>query len=321
MNWFEGCCGQPIGHPAVLCLNSCSQCEYIRWWIVGTWNWTRWRITELFKNNMRNHKIRSFSIIIFFTVGNLKWWLKGGSSPVSWAGSVFMDEQTKRGEEPLRVAVFPWLAMGHLIPFLRLSESLSRRGHRVSFLSTPRNLQRLPRGRYIIDLVSLPLPPVPNLPSGSESAMDVPYPMQQLLKIAFDSLEPQLRAFLVGPSRPDWIIFDYASHWLPAAAAEAGVSSTFLGLFTAAALSFLGPPEALIDSSRFRYAVTNIGNLCSVDQRHYLLISYILMFLSYKWTGDKVDVGGLHHGPHLGTLNVRVEYSISAARACKVHGT
>lgn len=175
---------------------------------------------------------------------------------------LFMEEQKKgRDGPPLRIAVFPWLAMGHLIPFLRLSESLSRRGHRVSFLSTPRNLQRLPRGRSRdpIDFVSLPLPPVPNLSGGSESSMDVPYPKQQLLKIAFDSLEPQLRDFLQGPSRPDWIIFDYASHWLPVAAEEAGVASTFLALFTAAALSFYGPPEALTDS--FRYAVMSDSSI------------------------------------------------------------
>ncbi|PKI73103.1 hypothetical protein CRG98_006511 [Punica granatum] len=143
--------------------------------------------------------------------------------------------------------------MGHLIPFLRLSESLARRGHRVSFLSTPRNLQRLHETRpraLNIDFVPLPFPPVLDLPTGSESAMDVPYPKQQLLKIALDSLEPQVRAFLEGPARPDWIIFDYASHWLPAAATGAGVASAYLGLFTAATLSFIGPPEARMDGPR-----------------------------------------------------------------------
>lgn len=43
----------------------------------------------------------------------------------------------------LDVVMFPWLAFGHMIPFLQLSKRLAARGHAVTFLSTPRNLARL----------------------------------------------------------------------------------------------------------------------------------------------------------------------------------
>nr|TKV92402.1 hypothetical protein SEVIR_9G161240v2 [Setaria viridis] len=45
---------------------------------------------------------------------------------------------------PLRIVIFPWLAFGHLLPYLELAELLASRDHRVSFISTPGNIARLP---------------------------------------------------------------------------------------------------------------------------------------------------------------------------------
>ncbi|XP_062074528.1 UDP-glycosyltransferase 91C1 [Humulus lupulus] len=152
--------------------------------------------------------------------------------------------------ENLQVVVFPWLAMGHLIPFFHLSKCLAQKGHKVWFVSTPRNLTKIPKVpphlSSLLNLVSLPLPQIPNLPLNAESAADVPFRTQSLLKQAFDSLEPALAAFLQS-SKPDWIIYDFASHWIHRRAAELGVSRAFLALFNAAWLSFIGPPSCLID--------------------------------------------------------------------------
>lgn len=154
-------------------------------------------------------------------------------------------------DDVLHVVVFPWLAMGHLIPFLHLSKLLAQKGHKVSFLSTPRNILKLPKIPShlcsLINLVPLPFPHVPDhLPPHAESSTDVPYSMQQLLKRAFDSLELPLLSFLRS-SKPDWVVYDYASHWLPRLAAELGVSRAFFSLFNAANLAFIGPPSVLID--------------------------------------------------------------------------
>lgn len=150
----------------------------------------------------------------------------------------------------LQVVMFPWLATGHLIPFLQLSKLLAEKGHKIYFVSTPRNLNRLPKipkqlSSEII-LVSLPFPHVPNLPSRAESSTDVPYTKQQLLKKGFDLLEPPLTTFLES-SKPDWILYDYASHWLPFVAARLGISCAFFSLFTAACLSYIGPPSDLMN--------------------------------------------------------------------------
>ncbi|GFP88835.1 UDP-glycosyltransferase 91c1 [Phtheirospermum japonicum] len=150
----------------------------------------------------------------------------------------------------LHIVMLPWLAIGHLRPFFRLSECLAQKGHRISFISTPRNLQRsikVPQHlSHLINLVAFPLPEVENLPPHAESSMDVSFAKQQLLKVALDSLEPSIRDFLENAEpKPDWIVYDYASHWLPKLAEETGISRAFFSLFTAAFMAFLGPPDVL----------------------------------------------------------------------------
>ncbi|KAJ0660082.1 putative soyasaponin III rhamnosyltransferase [Helianthus annuus] len=51
---------------------------------------------------------------------------------------------TEDDHKQLHVAMLPWLAFGHIIPFLELSKFIAQKGHKVSFLSTTRNIQRLP---------------------------------------------------------------------------------------------------------------------------------------------------------------------------------
>ncbi|XP_052149124.1 UDP-glycosyltransferase 91B1-like [Oryza glaberrima] len=153
-------------------------------------------------------------------------------------------------QSPLHVVIFPWLAFGHLLPCLDLAERLAARGHRVSFVSTPRNLARLPPVRpelaELVDLVALPLPRVDGLPDGAEATSDVPFDKFELHRKAFDGLAAPFSAFLdtacAGGRRPDWVLADLMHHWVALASQERGVPCAMILPCSAAVVASSAPP-------------------------------------------------------------------------------
>ncbi|KAF8681914.1 hypothetical protein HU200_045365 [Digitaria exilis] len=144
-------------------------------------------------------------------------------------------------DSTMHIVIFPWLAFGHLLPCLELAERLAARGHRVSFVSTPRNLARLPPVRTpalarLVDLVALPLPQLDGLPDGAEATSDVPYDKFELHRNAFDALAAPFASFLdaacdgssSNSRRPDWVVADFIHHWVADAAEERNVPCAML---------------------------------------------------------------------------------------------
>ncbi|XP_010277529.1 PREDICTED: putative UDP-rhamnose:rhamnosyltransferase 1 [Nelumbo nucifera] len=152
-------------------------------------------------------------------------------------------------KDNLHIVMFPWLAFGHMLPFLELSKCLAQRGHRISFVTSPRNIQRLPQIppslSHLINLVNLPLPPVDNLPENTEATIDLPYDKIQYLKKAFDGLEEPLTRFLEASS-PDWVIYDFAPHWLPPITNKLGLLGACFNIFNAAAQVFIVSPSSMM---------------------------------------------------------------------------
>ncbi|KAL6856095.1 hypothetical protein ACP4OV_018897 [Aristida adscensionis] len=153
----------------------------------------------------------------------------------------------------LRLVICPWLGFGHLLPYLELAERLATRGHRVAFVSTPRNLARLPPPRPTaaptLDLVALPLPRVDGLPDGAESTNGLAPDKVELLWKAFDGLGEPFADFLAAAcaddaTRPDWIIVDSFHHWAAAAAIDHKVPCAVL-LPSAAVLAAHERPETM----------------------------------------------------------------------------
>ncbi|CAN6180278.1 unnamed protein product [Urochloa humidicola] len=170
------------------------------------------------------------------------------------------DKQQQQQEAPaLHLVVFPWLAFGHLIPFLELSKRLAARGHSVTFVSTPRNIARLPpvpaaglSGGHV-RMVALPLPAVDGLPEGAESTTDLPPEKVELLKAAFDGLAAPFAEFLAAACagggeeeawpfarRPDWIVLDFAHYWLCPIADLHQIPCAMFLIFTATAMAYMG---------------------------------------------------------------------------------
>ncbi|GLJ19372.1 hypothetical protein SUGI_0349010 [Cryptomeria japonica] len=75
----------------------------------------------------------------------------------------------EENQRELRVVMFPWLAHGHIAPFVQLAKSLATHGLKIFFVSTPLNIRRI-RPQMLdapgIDLVELAMPSVEGLPAG-----------------------------------------------------------------------------------------------------------------------------------------------------------
>ncbi|CAD6220378.1 unnamed protein product [Miscanthus lutarioriparius] len=181
------------------------------------------------------------------------------------------EQEATAGAGPLHLVVFPWLAFGHLIPFLELSKRLAARGHAVTFVSTPRNVSRLPPVPAALSAgvrtVVLPLPAVDGLPEGAESTADVPPDKVDLLKTAFDGLAAPFADFLADACaggwwrggehavaafarRPDWIVVDFAHYWICPIAEQHEVACAMFQILTATMVAYFGPRQENADHPR-----------------------------------------------------------------------
>ncbi|XP_031479881.1 putative UDP-rhamnose:rhamnosyltransferase 1 [Nymphaea colorata] len=148
----------------------------------------------------------------------------------------------------LHIVLLPWSAFGHLLPFFELSKCLALKGLKVSYVSTPGNLKRLPpvpsNLEKLINLVQLPLLSEGKLPENAEATIDMPLEKVQYLKKAYDGLKDLFEKVVVHGS-PDWIVHDFVPSWVLEIADKYRVPTVFFSVFSAATLAFLGPPEHL----------------------------------------------------------------------------
>ncbi|KAL4200682.1 hypothetical protein AMTRI_Chr02g212410 [Amborella trichopoda] len=154
----------------------------------------------------------------------------------------------------LHFLLFPWLAFGHILPFLNLSKCLADAGISITFLCPSSAFPRLPplhlpHHLSLISFHPFSLPSIPGLPPSSETTFDLPPHLQTHLKTAVDSLQPLLQTLLAKLS-PNLVIHDYCSYWLPKMAAKLGIPSVYFSIFNASSLSYFSVP------SRWRADIT-----------------------------------------------------------------
>uniref|UniRef100_A0A0C9RQG6 TSA: Wollemia nobilis Ref_Wollemi_Transcript_2171_1649 transcribed RNA sequence n=1 Tax=Wollemia nobilis TaxID=56998 RepID=A0A0C9RQG6_9CONI len=144
----------------------------------------------------------------------------------------------------LHVAMFPWLAHGHISPYIQLSKKLAEKGLTISFVSTPLNIAKIIKPSFAtlkspgqVHLLELPLPPVDGLPAGVDNTADLPIHLTPLFDKAVDGLEKPLED-LLGQIRPDCVVFDFLQWWTPRAAAKFGIPAVFFPTFGAAFSSY-----------------------------------------------------------------------------------
>ncbi|WCJ22738.1 UDP-Glycosyltransferase superfamily protein [Euphorbia peplus] len=160
----------------------------------------------------------------------------------------------------VHVVMLPWSAFGHLIPFFQLSIALAKQGLKISFISTPKNIERLPKIppnlQHLFKFIDFPLPNLQDhdhepLPDGAEATVDLPGSKIEYLKIAYDLLKHPVKSF-IADQKPNWILTDIISYWISEIAEENQVGLLHFSVFSAAAELFLADPRCFAAGSEAR---------------------------------------------------------------------
>ncbi|XP_031371451.1 UDP-glucosyltransferase 29-like [Punica granatum] len=137
--------------------------------------------------------------------------------------------------ETISILMLPWLAHGHISPFLELAKRLADRNLRIHICSSPMNLEsirsRIPE-KYSssIRLLEIHLPSLPELPPQRHTTNGLPLHLMPVLKRAFDMSAPNFAEILVN-LKPDLLIYDFLMPWAPELARSHNVRAvTFLSV-------------------------------------------------------------------------------------------
>ena len=149
-------------------------------------------------------------------------------------------------DKTLHIVMYPWFAMGHITPFLHISNKLAERGHKISFFlpnKTQAKLEPFSLHKDRISFIPITVPHVDGLPSGAETTADVPYLLQPLLMTAMDLTAPFIESFL-RELKPHFVFYDY-THWLPALACRLGIKSIHHCIISPATVGYFVSPERI----------------------------------------------------------------------------
>ncbi|KAM7463817.1 hypothetical protein LguiA_031938 [Lonicera macranthoides] len=140
----------------------------------------------------------------------------------------------------LTIFMLPWLAHGHISPFLELAKKLSQKNIFIYFCSTPINLTSI--NNQIthlknIQVIELNLPSSPNLPPHLHTTNGLPTHLVPNLRAAIDSARPDFARILKG-LEPDLLIHDIALQWAADIASSLNIPNVQFLTSSAAFASF-----------------------------------------------------------------------------------
>ncbi|KAK3408863.1 hypothetical protein EUGRSUZ_J01013 [Eucalyptus grandis] len=146
-------------------------------------------------------------------------------------------------QRPIKVLMLPWLAHGHISPFLELAKRLSTRNFHIHLCSTPVNLSSIkPKisDKYSssIELVELHLPSLPDLPPHYHTTKGLPPHLMNTLKVAFDMASLGF-SDIVKSLGPDLLICDLFQPWAAEVAKSHGLPTVVFFIVGARTISFM----------------------------------------------------------------------------------
>ncbi|KAK7286772.1 hypothetical protein RJT34_22001 [Clitoria ternatea] len=151
----------------------------------------------------------------------------------------------------LHIAMFPWMATGHMTPFLHLANQLAKRGHKITFLlpqKAQHQLQHLNLHPHLITFHLITIPHVDGLPQGTQTASEIPIFLNHLLAIAMDKTRDQVEETLAS-IKPHFVFYDSA-YWVPQIARKFGIKTICYNVVSAASLAIVLVPARNVPNNR-----------------------------------------------------------------------
>ncbi|KAL8515563.1 hypothetical protein ACS0TY_014305 [Phlomoides rotata] len=143
----------------------------------------------------------------------------------------------------LSILMFPWLAHGHIHPYLELAKHLSTKNFTISLCSTPINLTSIREALKTtshgvsINLIELDIPSTPELPPEYHTTKNIPPHLMPKLQHAFQTSRSSFSAIITS-LKPHLLIYDAFQSWAAAMAASLSIPAVHFATTGAAAYSF-----------------------------------------------------------------------------------
>ncbi|XP_031099696.1 beta-D-glucosyl crocetin beta-1,6-glucosyltransferase-like [Ipomoea triloba] len=141
------------------------------------------------------------------------------------------------------VLMFPFLAHGHITPYVGLAKDLSDRGFLIHLCSTPiilSSVKKMIPEKYSdsIRLVELHLPELPDLPPHYHTTNGLPRHLQPTLRKALGMSKPNFRKIMEALS-PDLLVLDFLQVWAEGVARDLHVPAVRFYNVCAATSSYI----------------------------------------------------------------------------------
>ncbi|KAL8486225.1 hypothetical protein ACS0TY_023071 [Phlomoides rotata] len=143
-----------------------------------------------------------------------------------------------------RVLMFPWLAHGHIFPYLELAKRILKHSNfHIYLCTTAINFTSI--NQFIhqnllqnsIEVVELHLEPTPDLPPHYHTTKNIPSHLNLTLLKAFQTAKSSF-SDLINNLKPHLIMYDIFQPWAASLASSRGVPAVHFAPFGAATMSF-----------------------------------------------------------------------------------
>ncbi|KAL8519468.1 hypothetical protein ACS0TY_010412 [Phlomoides rotata] len=145
----------------------------------------------------------------------------------------------------LSILMFPWLAHGHIFPYLELAKRISKKKNfHIHVCSTAINLSSI--NQFIhknslaesMQVVELHLEPSPQLPPHYHTTKNLPSNLKRTLLEAFQTAKSSF-SNIIATLKPNLIIYDIFQPWVPDLASQLSVPAVHFTPFGAAVMSYV----------------------------------------------------------------------------------